>query len=101
MEFHITENGSQVDVRLVGKFTIDDAGEFRGIFDWENDAQNRSIILDLSKLDSIDSAGLGMLLYANSKSEDNNWKLSLTNPVGQVEKMLRLSRIDEVIDISE
>lgn len=101
MEYLITEDGLHVDVKLTGDFTIEDAENFRNIFSWDNNTKNRSISLNLSDLESIDSAGLGMLLYANTKSEDKDWKFSLSNPVGQVKKVLLLSRIDEVITITE
>jgi anti-anti-sigma factor len=99
MDYHVTENGAQVDVKLTGKFTIEDADDFRSLFDWSNKKADRSITLDLTNLQSIDSAGLGMLLYANSRTADKKWKFSIANPVGQVEKMIRLSRIDELITI--
>lgn len=52
------------------------------------------VTLELSKLEFIDSAGLGMLLILRDEIHQENRPLILKGARGQVKKMLALSRFE-------
>jgi len=55
--------------------------------------------IDLSNLESIDSAGLGMLTLINDGAEQAGKALVVLKPQGQVAKMLEISSFDELMTI--
>lgn len=60
---------------------------------------SRKIILDLTGLTYIDSAGMGMVAACAGISFKAGGKLVVVSPAGKVTQMLELTRLDRVIDI--
>ena len=59
--------------------------------------QQRNIILDLTEVDAIDAAGIGLLVTLQAAG----FYLTLMNPTAQVREILRVTKLDTVIEISE
>ncbi len=59
--------------------------------------QQRNIILDLTEVEAIDAAGIGLLLTLQAAG----FYLTLMNPTAQVREILRVTKLDTVIEISE
>ena len=59
------------------------------------------IILDLSGLKYISSAGLGMLLLANGCALETGCEFIVRNPKGPVLNMLNLVHFDQIMKIAE
>jgi anti-sigma B factor antagonist len=59
----------------------------------------RHIIVDLSAATYLDSTGLCVLLSTQKRIASNNRSLCLVGPTGRVAKVLRITRIDEVIPV--
>ena len=55
------------------------------------------VILDFSNLDFIDSSGVGMLLVLNETLMRFNGKLVITNQKNQVARVLRVTKILELL----
>ncbi len=99
MEYSSTQNGDTVSINFRGKFGFSDNTEVQKMIS-EITANNCSLCsIDLSGLDGIDSAGLGMLLLLNDAVQDAGKSLELCNPSGQVKKMLEISKFSEIISI--
>jgi len=86
--------GEKAQVDLKGRLTFADYSLFREITMLFNDAEVNDCLIDLSELEFIDSAGLGMLLIARDKLQSRNGRLILRGAVGQVKKMIDLGRLD-------
>lgn len=99
MESKINIDGASVEVMMSGKLTVNDHERFRDFLAEDVVKGKKSVILDLSSIDFIDSAGIGMLLYANSKSQAEPWDLIIRKPQGQVLKLIELGRLDEVLTV--
>ncbi len=54
-----------------------------------------TVVLDLDDLRFIDSTGLRAILSAHTTARDRGQKLAVTPGVGQVKRLLRLTRIDD------
>jgi anti-anti-sigma factor len=59
--------------------------------------QQRDIILDLSEVDAVDAAGIGLLVTLQAAG----YYLTLMNPAAHVREILRVTKLDTVIEISE
>ena len=99
MDYSISGSGEDVEVALSGRFTLVDNEKFREILKELKGGSIRSSVIDLSRVEYMDSAGLGMLILLKDASEEKGFKVSLRSPQGQVRKILEISRFDEEIPI--
>jgi anti-sigma B factor antagonist len=53
------------------------------------------IVIDLSKLDFMDSTGLRLLLETDMRSRTNSGRVRYVRPHGEVARLLHLTRVDE------
>jgi anti-sigma B factor antagonist len=61
--------------------------------------KDTKVLIDLGSVIKIDSAGLGQLIYHYSHVVRNKGMLKLLNPNAEVETLLRLTRIDSVLEM--
>ena len=99
MEYDIGANGSGTICQLSADLTFNDHEAFRSMLDDAVAQASGEIVLDLSKLEFIDSAGMGMLLVAQERSQSEGWSLVIDKPQGQVQKMLELAKLGQVVTI--
>ena len=99
MEF-IQEPGSDgVVITLRGSFTFKDHHGFRAVLDALAAARGGRRVLDLSRVEFLDSAALGMLLIAEDETTRANGKLVLRNPSTQIARLFELSAMDKLFSI--
>ena len=69
----------------------------------ENVLKNESsnVIIDFTKIDYIDSTGIGELVGYLGKFSNQNRKLILVNPSERIQKLLKLAKLDTVFKIYE
>ncbi len=60
--------------------------------------KDTKVLIDLSRVIKIDSAGLGQLMSHYSHVVKNQGMLKLLNPTAEVQTLLRLTRIDSVLE---
>jgi anti-sigma B factor antagonist len=67
----------------------------------ENVLKNEStnVIIDFTKIDYIDSTGIGELVGYLGKFSNQNRKLILVNPSERIQKLLRLAKLDTMFRI--
>ena len=58
------------------------------------------VILDLTQVDFIDSSGIGVIVFLFKRLKIRGSKFQLIGVHGQAQAMLRLLRIDRIIDIN-
>src|SRR5882757_8321119 len=59
--------------------------------------QARNIILDLTEIDAIDAAGIGLLVSLQAAG----FYLTLMNPAPHVRDVLRVTKLDSIFEITE
>jgi anti-anti-sigma factor len=91
MEFSMQQTGSTFEVDMRGRFTFAENQKFKTILQQSLHAKPSVVIFDLSKVEFIDSAGLGMLLLAKDEMDAANASILLKGANGQVKKMLNVS----------
>ncbi|MDR3449167.1 MAG: STAS domain-containing protein [Alphaproteobacteria bacterium] len=89
-----------LDVHMSGKFTFPDHLGFRDVIDKMNAGDIQQVVLNVEKMDFIDSAGLGMLLLALDAAEKNHKKLVIGGATGQVKKMFDLARFENMFTLN-
>ncbi|MEI7669558.1 MAG: STAS domain-containing protein, partial [Pseudomonadota bacterium] len=69
MEFIHNLSQGIYSVTLSGKFNFDDRPEFRLIIQKIAEQEVKQVVLNMEKVDSVDSASLGMLLLARDEAK--------------------------------
>ena len=99
MEYSINSDGGTCTISLSGKFGFEDSSEFRKLIGGLAEQKGNNVIVDLDGLQSIDSAGLGMIILLNDAATDNSINLQISGAKGQVRKMLDISNFSELMMI--
>jgi anti-anti-sigma factor len=97
MKFEFQQNDARVNIG--GEFTFADHVAFREVTNRLLQAKDATIVVELSQLQFIDSAGLGMLLIARDEASKAGRSLVLSQPQGQVKRMFTVSKFDELFTI--
>lgn len=99
MEYSSTINGSNCELGFRGKFAFSDNETVQKLITELKSSSCTSCSINLSGLETIDSAGLGMLLLINDAIQEDGKTVELHSATGQVQKMLEISKFSEVISI--
>jgi anti-anti-sigma factor len=97
MKIQFQDNGAPVS--FSGEFTFADHAAFRDVAGRLLQTKDETVIINLSQLQFIDSAGLGMLLIARDEVGKSNRKLVLAQPQGQVKRMFAVTKFDQLFTI--
>ncbi|OIQ88863.1 STAS domain protein [mine drainage metagenome] len=98
MEYRIVSaEGGRTVVECSGRLTFSNSTTFMRVAEELKATGGDDWVFDLSGLEFIDSAGLGMLLMARDMAGQQNGRMALRGAAGQVEKALSLARFDELI----
>lgn len=87
MEFKENKSGGGITYLLKGRFTYADHASFRNILRMIGGGDLSHLVFDLSDVEFIDSAGMGMLLLANDTAEKAGVALKLRGATGQVKRL--------------
>lgn len=101
MEHKVHNTSTGQEIMLRGRFTFADHEGFRGVVHLMDEPGAKRIVFDLSGLEFVDSAGLGMFLIAREAAERKKLQLVLRGAQGQVKRMLDLGRFDALFTIQD
>jgi anti-sigma B factor antagonist len=65
------------------------------------EAEMGPLLIDLSALEFIDSAGIGQLLAAHTRAEDDERELVFLKGPPAVEKILRITGLDQILQFED
>jgi anti-anti-sigma factor len=97
MKSSFVDNNSAVAIS--GDFTFTDHASFLGVMNRLFDTPGEPVVIDLSELDFVDSAGLGMLLIARDAAAKAGRHLTLRAPKGQVKRMFAVTKFETLFTI--
>jgi anti-sigma B factor antagonist len=96
------ELGDAVAVDVVGKIALGEgSGQLRGTIRELMDKGKKHIVLNLAGVDFIDSSGLGELVRTHASVRTHGGQLKLANPSKHVHDLLKMTKIDRVLDIEQ
>lgn len=99
MKYTCKSTGDSVQVDLSGRLTFSDYTQFRELTDSFAEQNLKMCKLNLSDLEFIDSAGLGMLLIARDRLRMRDGDVVLKGAQGQVRKMLDLGHFGSLFSM--
>jgi anti-anti-sigma factor len=95
----VIQRGDEVEIRFVGALTMDDHMAFRSLLADVTQRKPKHCAFDLRELESIDSAGIGMLLIASEQAKNASWTFSVDNATGHVRRVLELADLGKIVTI--
>lgn len=99
MDFQTRNSPEAAEVLMTGRLEFTDHDQLSGIVALIDRCPARRFVIDVSQLEFIDSAGLGMLLILQDEAETRNVKLVVRGPRGAVKQSIDLARIGEIVTI--
>lgn len=100
MKAKVRQIGTVTVVDLSGKITIGSGDVvLRETVQRLFDEGHKQILLNLSGVSYMDSAGIGELVACHKRASQKNGALKLLNPSGKVYDLLQLTKLDEVFDM--
>ena len=91
MKYEITDDSDGPTLLLRDQLTFDDREVFETVIDKLLARKRRQVAVDLSALDYMDSAGLGMLLTLRDRAERAGADVVLRRPRSEVRELLELA----------
>lgn len=99
MDFQARTTPDAIEASLSGRLEFTDHDRLRDIVALLDNTTVRRFVLDVSALDFIDSAGLGMLLILQEEAEQKSVKLVVRGPRNDVKRSMELAKINEIITV--
>ncbi|MEI7609751.1 MAG: STAS domain-containing protein [Rhodospirillaceae bacterium] len=101
MDFQIATSAEATEIRLLGRLTFDDHLKFNDIKQLAEESVGGTVVFDLSGLDFIDSAGLGMLVIFEDLASTAKASVTIRGARGIVRKLMDLVNFGEVIRLED
>lgn len=88
-------------IELDGELDLYNAYKVKTLYNKMAEKGIHSIILDLEKLDYLDSSGLGSIIYIFSDMKSHNGKLSLCHLNGTPKNLIQMTHLDRFFLIGD
>ena len=88
----VEEKGSTLIMHLSGEFDWACIGRVEAALERASDARFKEVVLDLRKLEFLDSAGLRTILRANDRARVERFDLVVVRPRGLANRVFTLTR---------
>lgn len=80
--------------QLNGDLDLYNSGKFREAVQQQWNAGVRKLVIDLERLDYVDSSGIGVMLYLFTSSQKRNGHVVYANVGGSVMKVIKLTKLE-------
>ena len=94
MKYQVTSQQGVATARVTGQMTFDDRAAAPSLASALMESSPSQVVIDLTGVDYIDSAGLGILLTLRERAEEKNVKVALKGMAGSVKEVLELACFD-------
>ncbi|MBL4835963.1 MAG: STAS domain-containing protein [Kordiimonadaceae bacterium] len=98
MDYRIENSGKDACVVFTGDITFSENVSFRQLLRDIEEIDIDKCVFDLTNVDMVDSAGLGMFLIAREQAETAGWRISVKGAQGHVASMLKLTKLSDLLD---
>ncbi|PWC38252.1 STAS domain-containing protein [Azospirillum sp. TSO22-1] len=101
MDYGIDVKEQEAVVQLKGRLTFNDHAKLRALIREMLQNKAKRQVLDLSALEFVDSAGIGMLLIAREEMANVDKQLVLRAATGQVKRVLTVAQLNKIVAIED
>lgn len=99
---YVSQTNDQESIFSVrGRLTFNDHAKMRGMIKEMQQGGAKRQVLELSQLEFVDSAGIGMLLIAREELASLERDLVLRGASGQVKRVFTVAQLGKLITIEE
>ena len=99
MDIQVQESTESFTAKISGKMLFEDRAKFNDLLAKMVSSAKSKFVIDLDNLESIDSAGLGMMMIAHDKISGEGKKFSIVNAKDQVKKVLEITDFGKIMHI--
>lgn len=92
-------DGPEAVYCLSGKLSFADNEDMRPLLEDMGRGSDRTLVLDLTQLDYVDSFGIGLFLVALDEVKKAGNRLVVRNPQGAVKRIFTLANLDTLLEI--
>lgn len=101
MQANVSKEGVKAVIKLSGRFDFNTHRDFRGAYEpLLADAAIKTVTVDFSGVDYLDSSALGMLLMLRDKMSGGNKEIGLSGVRGNVKQVLDIANFAKLFQIS-
>ena len=98
-KFNYTRNDGILDIQLEGRIDVLHSPEFLAELDAVITSDDAAVMLNMRRLEYINSAGMRALLELVRKLRNQDAKLAIYSPIGPVREVFQLSGFNRVMAI--
>jgi anti-sigma B factor antagonist len=99
LEVRVEERGESARIELTGELDIDTRMKLKTAFASVEARRPKTIVVDLRRLEFMDSMGLGVLLGALRRSRTGGWRLVLVKGPAPIEQLLLITGVGNLVDV--
>jgi anti-sigma B factor antagonist len=101
MKIEVTQEQGKTIVSLEGAITLKESGYdfFKQVKELSNDDSGGVVVIDMSKINYIDSTGIGELVGYIHRLKEKGRRMALINPQQTILSLIKLSNLDKVLPI--
>ncbi len=88
------------EVTIKGEIDLGRCDELMDIVELYEGGSDVDVLIDLSAVTFMDSTGLGALAQLSRLARDRGGKVTVQNVAPRVEKVMRMTQLDHVIDVA-
>ncbi|PJE04492.1 MAG: anti-anti-sigma factor [Leptospira sp.] len=100
MELKLNQVGKIKIIEISGKYDIESTEEFEKIFNQQLDSKPQIVAIDMTKLDYIDSSGIGSLIKCLNSLKNKNGKMILVGIKPMIMNVFKLAKLDMFFEIT-
>lgn len=98
---NIEEKNDHLLVKLIGDLDVYSKEDFAKFCDESLKEKNQNLIVDLEKLDYIDSTGLGMFINIYKDQKEKNKTVKIINAKENIKKLFIITDISDLFEMEE
>nr|WP_232373596.1 STAS domain-containing protein [Leptospira chreensis] len=99
VELKLNTTGKIKTIEIAGKFDIESTEEFESIFAKLIEPNPSVVSIDMSRLDYIDSSGIGSLIKSLNSLKNKKGKLILVGMKPMIQNVFKLAKLDMFFEI--
>ena len=97
----IEEKNDHLLVKLIGDLDVYSKENFSKFCDESLKDKNENLIIDLEKLDYIDSTGLGMFINIYKDQKEKEKSVKVINAKENIKKLFKITDISDLFEMEE